>query len=179
MALTTIQYGSIASSQVMNQNFSYLDDKITDTSSSIMTIISSIISNIATINSKLAEIENDAADFETELNSKLSLNQTKTNILINKICMIPNWNASFAVDLSSAYTAASSGYILMLPAANSSGNITVNNKTITLKSCNSDNEKASQLIVLPVQKGDLTVSEATLSSAYFVPAAIIDTENVE
>ena len=133
MALTTIQYGSIASSQVMNQNFSYLDDKITDTSSSIMTIISSILSNIATINSKLADIEDDVDDFETEFNSKLVQNQTKTNLLINKICMIPNWNSASSVDISSTYTTTASGYIVILPAANASGNITINTKTIAIK----------------------------------------------
>ena len=56
MALIDIEYGSLASSETMNKNFTYLDDKIAETSESIMTSISSILSNIATINSRLNDI---------------------------------------------------------------------------------------------------------------------------
>ena len=45
MALENIEYGSLASSETMNKNFMYLDDKIANTAESIMTSISSILSN--------------------------------------------------------------------------------------------------------------------------------------
>ena len=43
MALINIEYGSLASSDTMNKNFMYLDDKIAESSESIMTSISSIL----------------------------------------------------------------------------------------------------------------------------------------
>lgn len=35
MALTEIEYGSLASSDVMNKNFEYLDNKISDVSENL------------------------------------------------------------------------------------------------------------------------------------------------
>ena len=67
MALINIEYGSLASSETMNKNFSYLDDKISETSDAIMTTISSMLSSIATINSRLSEITGDIVDVNDEL----------------------------------------------------------------------------------------------------------------
>ena len=39
MALDNIEYGSIASSEIMNKNFSYLDNKIAETNVSIIIVI--------------------------------------------------------------------------------------------------------------------------------------------
>ena len=46
MALTEIEYGSLASSEVMNNNFEYLDNKISDVSENLA-------SNVATINANI------------------------------------------------------------------------------------------------------------------------------
>ena len=62
MALVNIEYGSLASSEIMNKNFIYLDDKIAESSESIMTSISSILSNIATINTRLNDISENITD---------------------------------------------------------------------------------------------------------------------
>ena len=71
MTLTTIEYGSIASSEVMNENFSYLDGKISDSVSNINTSISSITSNIATINSRITGVSEDVNTDIQELSTKL------------------------------------------------------------------------------------------------------------
>ena len=47
MSLINIEYGSLASSEVMNKNFLYLDDKIAESNNSIMTSISSILSRLS------------------------------------------------------------------------------------------------------------------------------------
>jgi hypothetical protein len=56
MALTNIEYGSIATSKVLNDNFNYLEDKIEDYSKNIATdkasLISLINSQIETINAQ-------------------------------------------------------------------------------------------------------------------------------
>lgn len=56
MALTNIEYGSVASSKVLNDNFNYLEDKIEDYSKNIATdkasLISLINSQIETVNAQ-------------------------------------------------------------------------------------------------------------------------------
>lgn len=56
MALTNIEYGSIASSKLLNDNFNYLEDKIEDYSKNIATdkasLMSLINSQIETINTQ-------------------------------------------------------------------------------------------------------------------------------
>ena len=54
MALTEIEYGSLASSDVMNKNFEYLDNKISDVSENINSNVATINSNIATVNSSIS-----------------------------------------------------------------------------------------------------------------------------
>ena len=50
MALTEIEYGSLASSDVMNKNFEYLDNKISDVSENLASNVATINANIATAN---------------------------------------------------------------------------------------------------------------------------------
>ena len=81
MALINIEYGSLASSETMNQNFIYLDNKIAESSDSIMTSISSILSNIATINTRLNEITENMGDSINSLNAVLEDYKSKTKLL--------------------------------------------------------------------------------------------------
>ena len=50
MALTRIEYGALASSETMNNNFDYLDNRISTVVENITTDNASIYSNIASIN---------------------------------------------------------------------------------------------------------------------------------
>lgn len=54
MALTEIEYGSLASSEVMNNNFEYLDNKISDVSGNLSSNVATINANIATVNSSIS-----------------------------------------------------------------------------------------------------------------------------
>ena len=63
MALINIEYGSLASSETVNKNFTYLDEKIAESNESIMTSISSILSNIATINARINDISENMIAF--------------------------------------------------------------------------------------------------------------------
>lgn len=73
MPLTNIEYGSLASSEVMNDNFEYLDDRITTTANNLTTATSGIYSNISSINSSITEmnqeLSEDISDLESDLDS--------------------------------------------------------------------------------------------------------------
>ena len=59
MALTEIEYGSLASSEIMNNNFQYLDNRISNVSETVSTNQAGVNSNIASINSTLTSMSED------------------------------------------------------------------------------------------------------------------------
>lgn len=77
MALENIEYGSKASSEVLNNNFNYLDEKITTTNQKLETVDSQIQSAISSSKSST-----DA--------SISSLNTTLTNTLNSKVTSLQN-----------------------------------------------------------------------------------------
>ena len=125
MALTNIEYGSLASSETLNNNFSYLDEKINDSNTQVNTSISSILSNIATINSRLSEISEDLSTSVSSINASLSEYKTKTKLLAANSCMVPNWTSCGEISLTSGtdYTAPLNGYIFVLTDSASKGNL--------------------------------------------------------
>ncbi len=71
MALTEIEYGSLASSEIMNNNFQYLDNRISNVSETVSTNQAGVNSNIASINSTLTSMSEEIdADIE-EINKSL------------------------------------------------------------------------------------------------------------
>ena len=64
MTLIEIEYGSLASSETMNKNFNYLDDKLTNITEDINT-------NIATINSNIASINTSQENNNQAINTKI------------------------------------------------------------------------------------------------------------
>lgn len=56
MSLTEIEYGSLASSAVLNNNFQFLQDKITELSELITSETSSFSSSVATLNNSVNEL---------------------------------------------------------------------------------------------------------------------------
>lgn len=178
MALINIEHGSLASSEVMNKNFLYLDDKIAESSDSIMTSISSILSNIATINTRLADLSENVNDYVEDFNTSLSDYKEKTKMLVKKNSMVPNWAGCYSISLTTDFTVPSNGFILALPVSNASGNIYVNEQIgLVIKQRTNTYDNASQLISIPVKNGDIVSSDATLTSAYFLPASEISIEN--
>lgn len=77
MALTTIEYGSLASSAQMNNNFEYLDNRISSVSESLASSNASIYSNIATTNASITGVntalQNSIAALQQNLNSTNSI----------------------------------------------------------------------------------------------------------
>lgn len=62
MALQEIGYGSVARSQILNDNFDYLDDRITDVGSSI----TSVQSSIQSVNAALISVSNNSVTISTD-----------------------------------------------------------------------------------------------------------------
>lgn len=168
MALINIEYGSLASSETMNKNFMYLDDKIADTSESIMTSISSILSNIATINNRLNDISDTMSDSVQNLTSKIEEYKSKTKILVNKVSLVPDWTNCIEIVLNSDknYTVNSKGYILMLPKASQNNTLSVNNSIVNFR-VNSSNY--GNLMFIPVCEGDVLSTVTTIEKLYFLP----------
>ena len=160
----------------MNKNFMYLEDKIAESSESIMTSISSILSNIATINSRLSEITSDISDSNETLSTKLEDYKLKTKLLVKIASMVPNWTASFSVSLTEAFKATSNGYLLVLPAVAAKGSMYINGKEILLKNRDSVYDNAADLISIPMQEGDTVSSSMELKMVYFVPTKEMSVE---
>jgi hypothetical protein len=177
MTLTNIEYGSLASSDIMNKNFSYLDTKITETTNDITTMISSILSNIATLNSKLGDLSDEISNSNSELEVKIETYKTKTKELVSKSTLIPNWKKTVTLSDLNSYTAPSNGYVLILPTPSAEGNLTINGMSVSLKNRSVADDNASELMVIPVQADDVVTSTVALTKAYFVPSADISVED--
>ena len=148
MALINIEYGSIASSSVMNANFEFLDDKIGETAENFNTNISSILSNIATINTSLGDLSNQIKDAIKDFNSKIEELKNKAQITFNDFSMVPNWNGCFSIPSLNSYKVKSNGYLLLMPVNDSAGGIKINNTTVVLKEQQNAYDRASQMIIL-------------------------------
>ena len=71
MPLTIIQYGSLASSEVMNDNFGYLDNRITTLANNLTSTSSTLSSSIASVNTSLTQKDEELEDGIEELESDL------------------------------------------------------------------------------------------------------------
>ncbi len=179
MTLTTIAYGSIASSETMNNNFSYLDEKINTSNSQLNSSISSILSNIATINSTLSDLSESIATSISSLQTTLTDYKNKTKLLVAKSNMVPDWSSCSTITLttSTSYTAISNGFVLILPEVSGKGNIAVNSVPISFKLRANSYDNGAELVSIPVKSGDVVSTTAALEAAYFVPIAEITVEN--
>lgn len=179
MTLINIEYGSLASSNTMNQNFTYLDDKIDETSDSINTSISSILSNIATINSRLNEMSDEFEDSVTKLNTTIDDYKSKTKLLVKKANMTPDWTSCSSVPITAdeQYESPSNGYLLLIQNSSERLNLTINGVELLLNNSINSEENSSQLITIPVLKNDLINSNVSITNAYFLPTKEISLED--
>ena len=85
MALTEIGYGSLASSKTMNENFQYLDNRISD-------LTSTVISNQAGFNSNVASLNNMITSMHEEINEQIDVS---TKELKDEIKLVLSENAIY------------------------------------------------------------------------------------
>lgn len=79
MALTEIEYGSLASSEVMNNNFQYLDNRISTVAENLVSANAGTSSNIASINSTISSMSE-------EINSNLDDINTGIEDITSNLC---------------------------------------------------------------------------------------------
>jgi len=114
MALERIEYGALASSELMNDNFEYLDDRISSVADNLSSESSSIYSSIASMNSTLTQADETLAsgisDLETDLSTlrnefdsvDLTPKYTNAVTVVNSAgggSFNINWNGWLAFDL--------------------------------------------------------------------------------
>lgn len=168
MDLKIIEYGSLASSEIMNNNFSYLDEKIETNSEATNTSISSLLSNIATINTRLNDLAEALADAVDANNLKLDDYKNKTNLLVLENTMVPNWLGCLPIEDLNSYEINKNGYLLLILDDMSDVSILINEVAVLLNplvSC------------IPVKNGDVVTCTNEFKKAYFVPATFTAIEN--
>lgn len=102
MSLINIQYGSLASSEVINNNFEYLDNRITSGANNLTALSSSMYSNIANINTTLTEQNNNVSELESDIN------QLRNDF--DSQDLSPDYSRSVSIN-SFPYTVPADGYI--------------------------------------------------------------------
>ena len=98
MALTQIEYGALASSEVMNNNLEYLDDRISSLSASVISNNASINSNIASINSSLSTMSNSIQEDLTSLESDVNSVFSSSGLYITTYVNGQSWYREFFSD---------------------------------------------------------------------------------
>lgn len=105
MPLTHIEYGSLASSETMNDNFEYLDDKITTVANNLTSTSTSIYSNISNLNTSFTEqyqeIASDISDLADDLGILADSFAAQNNA--------PDYDKGIGITLP--YTATADGYV--------------------------------------------------------------------
>ncbi len=71
MALIEIEYGSLASSEMMNNNFNYLDNRVSGVSENLISTAASINSNIVSINNAVTSLSENTTTSLEDINSNL------------------------------------------------------------------------------------------------------------
>lgn len=85
MALTNIEYGSVASSEVVNNNFQYLDDKIASVSQSLSANTTSLSGSISSLSATVASNKNDVDGKVSTLQQDLDKAESDLNSCMNRI----------------------------------------------------------------------------------------------
>lgn len=115
MSVEKIRFGSLADPDIINQNFSFIEDLINETTAKIYTNNSSLESKISTldnsINKQVKDLSDKLTGGITEDISNINSNISQINTRINSIFDIiaPNYQAGY--EIPSGWTAPVSGYV--------------------------------------------------------------------
>lgn len=172
MSLEEIRNGSLADPDVINNNFKYLDDRITDAENKIYTNNANFESKISTLNNninlnnknldeKIKSINEDISSVENNLSST---NEKLTNIF-NIIA--PNYTKEFSI--SSGWVATTNGYVSWYSGHNdnSQGYLWINGIEVSYHS--SYKYTDPHRIQYMVSKGDVITFSGKGCSAKFFP----------
>lgn len=173
MSLQPIQFGTLASSEQVNDNFEYLDGRITDTASTISGVESNLSSQIQTVNNNKADrtLSNvtSLSDAIKALLSGAYANKDLSNVTggiagaltaddkkaIAALSM-PNYSAGVSITTNTDYTCTAEGWILLYDSNFQSGHryFTINGTQYTF-SGSGGNYIDSNFAIIPVSTGDV------------------------
>lgn len=105
MSLTHIEYGSLASSSVMNDNFDYLDNRITTVANNLISNSSGIYSSLSSLNSSISEQTADLASDIEDLAEEIG----DIKSIIESHNTAPDYNRGIAITMP--YTVEEDGYV--------------------------------------------------------------------
>lgn len=169
MALTRIQYGGDVASGVLNDNFEYLDDRITDVGSSISTVQSNLASVSSTLNGRINNLDfatpQDLEDAVTELEASIGTVDDK----VDSINYAPDY--SKAVGISIPYTVLEDGWISIYMRGAWGGFATyVNSQMIAYVEGATDNRFTNGNVnTFMVSAGDTITTTGNVAGAWFYP----------
>lgn len=164
MPLTHIEYGSLASSETMNNNFGYLDDRVTTVANSLASISTSIYSSLSGLNTSLSgQIDNlasDLSDLEDDLQD-LSNDFTSQN-------NAPDYSQGVGITLP--YTAEADGYVYAgVDGTDSIKYVYVNQKVVHGHCGYSGGYNVYSGSLFRVSCGDVVTVDRKKGSYYFYP----------
>lgn len=111
MSLEEIRNGSLADPSVVNKNFEYLDDRITDTANKIYTNNASFDSKIATLSNNITNLDTKMKNDISEQSKRIDGMKTDVTKLQSNItsAIVPNY--SKGVGAGNGYVAPSNGWL--------------------------------------------------------------------
>lgn len=125
MALTTIQSGAVAKSSVLNDNFIYLDEKIssfaTNTSNKVDALsnsLTTISGNLSGTSTTVSNLSASVTELETSVEGKakkdlsdVSLSSEFKELVLS--CIAPNYSAGVNIGDNVTYTAPKAGWVIV------------------------------------------------------------------
>ena len=178
MALTEIQYGSIARSQVLNDNFNYLEERISEIATNLSQTYATLV---ALVNSQTSSVTNNLNNEVATLNGEIDTinkNITSTengltsdiNLVAGRLDLTKGVNKNFENQ-----TAPAAGMFYFhgtVGSGSSHGSVYVWNTTRNIVASGYAHYSPTLSGWLPVEKGDtITVSssKATINAFKFYP----------
>lgn len=158
MSLTNIEYGSIASSDILNKNFSLLNNKISANNDAISAELSSVLSNIASINLKLNELSDEISDTHFTLISQINDLKNRIQNVVNEVNLLPDWSEILSIEKLTNFNVESNGYLYLVP-QNDNASVDINGALIDILAP----------IFIPVKTGDVINSTSEWNTISFLP----------
>lgn len=130
MALIEIEYGSLASSNTMNNNFSYLDSRINSCNEGMISIQNNVYSLNSTLSQSIESAKNELNNAVDGLQTQINTLETNTSISVLADSLAPDYSKPISI---SAGTIDYNGWLeiqVWNNATNGSAIVTINGNTI-------------------------------------------------
>jgi hypothetical protein len=164
VALTTIEHGSLASSAVMNNNFEYLDNKISGVAETLASNTSGIYSNIASLSGTVSSHNSELSESIDNLQSYAENLRTEFEAQNNA----PDY--SRAIGISMPYSVTQDGYIYAgVDGIDNDRYVKVNGFPVHGHCGYSGGKAVYSGSLFRVCSGDTVTCDRTLGNYYFYP----------